>query len=217
MQQTKTYKGIDLLEMIFEFCEMTPDSKLWTENALQKNQPRLIRLKQIGSLINAFFYDNTTANFIEKAKKIFSNNKNETIHTILSGDFLKKQDIRDFSELIELMKVIVKANEKLEREEREIHIGNLIMPYQQLINYKKELRRLLTYNSGWLEASSMTSKFSIYLTNSISNNLIDKYSELDRALELFVNPKKLSFTEEELIAKYSFPKDNLHEIDMENW
>jgi hypothetical protein len=217
MQQTKTYKGIDLLEMIFEFSEMTPDSKLWTENSLQNNKSRLIRLKQINSLIYAFFDSNITTNFIQKAKKIFSENKEDTIHTILSGDFLKKQDISDFSELIELMNAVVKTNEKFERKEKEVHIEHLIMPYQQLINYKRTLRSLLTFNSGWLEASSITSLFSIYLTNSISNNLIDKYSELDKTLELFVNPKKLSFTEEELIAKYKFPKDNLHEIDMENW
>jgi hypothetical protein len=91
------------------------------------------------------------------------------------------------------------------------------MPFQQLITYKKELRRLLEFNSGWVEASSMTSRFSIYLTNSITNNLKDKYSELDKALELFVNPRKLSFTEEELITRYNFPTDNLNEVDMENW
>ena len=32
----------------------------------------------------------------------------------------------------------------------------------------------------WLEASSTTTLFSIFLTNSISNNLIGKYDELDK-------------------------------------
>ena len=217
MQQIKTYKGIDLLDKIFEFCEMTPDTKLWTINALQGNQPRQIRLKQINALINAFFPENTATNLIERTKKLFSDSKNDTIHTILSGDYLNKQNINDFSELVDLIKSTVRTKENFESEEREIHIGHLIMPYQQLIKYKKELRRLLTFNSGWLEASSMTSRFSIYLTNSISNNLTDKYSDLDKALELFINPKNLSFTEAELIAKHHFPTDDLHEIDVDNW
>jgi hypothetical protein len=216
-QHMREYKGIDLLDKIFEFDEMTPDTKLWTLDALQGNQPRLIRLKQINSLINAFFQTRTPTNFIEKAKKIFSTDKSETIHTILSGDFLKEKSISDFSELVKYMETTVKAHEKFEDEKREITVGHLIMPFQQLVKYKKEVRRLLTFNSGWLEASSMTSRFSIYLTNSISSNLTGKYSELDKALELFINPKQLSFTEDQLIAKFNFPTDNLKEIDMDNW
>jgi hypothetical protein len=213
----KEYKGIDLLDKILEFVEMTPDPKLWTLNALLGNEPRLVRLKQINSLISAFFQVNTTTNFLEKAKKIFSGEKNETIHTILSGDFLKEQNIGDFSELIEFMKTKVKSEEEFEREERELHIRHLIMPFKQLITYKKELGRLLMFNSGWLEAGLITARFSIYLTNSISSNLKGKYSDLDKALELFINPKKLSFAEDELIAKFNFPTDNLEEIDKDNW
>ncbi|MGZ3834290.1 MAG: hypothetical protein ACXVB0_12255, partial [Mucilaginibacter sp.] len=78
---------------------------------------------------------------------------------------------------------------------------------------KRQIRNLLTFNSGWLEASSTTSLFSIFLTNSISNNLIGKYDELDKALELFINPKSLIFTEEELIAKFNFPTEDLSSID----
>lgn len=211
----KEYKGIDLLDKILEFIEMTPNAELWTLKALEGNQPRLLRLKQINSLISAFFQANTPTSFMERAKKLFSDDKKETIHTILSGEFLKTQNIVDFSELIELIKTTVKSHEK--SEERDVHIGHLVMPFQQLIKYKKELRRLLTFNSGWLEAGSITSRFSIYLTNSISSNLTGKYSELDRALELFINPRNLSFTEHELIAKFSFPTDNLSEIDMDNW
>jgi hypothetical protein len=211
------FKGIDLLEKIFEFREMTPDSKMWTISALQGNQPRQIRLKKINSLISAFFQEATNDNFLEKAKQLFTQTNSESIHTILSGEFLKGKKINEYLELIELIKTTVNRYEKLENEEREIHILKLVMPYQQLIKYKQELRKLLTFNSGWYEASSVTSRFSIYLTNSISQNLKDKYSELDNALELFINPKHLSFSEEELISKYNFPKESINDVDMENW
>jgi hypothetical protein len=55
------------------------------------------------------------------------------------------------------------------------------------------------------------------LTNSISSNLENTFEELDQTLELFINPKKLQFTEQELIDKYNFPKEDLHQIDLDNW
>ena len=134
MQQIKTYKGIDLLDKIFEFCEMTPDTKLWTINALQGDQPRQIRLKQINALINAFFPENTATNLIERTKKLFSDSKNDTIHTILSGDYLNKQNINDFSELVDLIKSTVRTKENFESEEREIHIGHLYSNVKGLRN-----------------------------------------------------------------------------------
>ena len=216
MQETKTYKGIDLLDKIFEFTEMTPNANQWTVSALKTNLPRQIRLKQIHSLIKAFFPPNLPNNFIDKTKQLFSDTKIETIQTILFGEFLLRKNTEEFTELL---KFIVKTveEENFKRDERKILNRDLIMPYQQLLKYKRQLRNLITFNSGWQEGSSITSRFSIYLTNSISMNLVDKYSELDKALELFINPKNLSFTEKELIEKYNFPKDNLYEIDMDNW
>jgi hypothetical protein len=93
--------------------------------------------------------------------------------------------------------------------------NSLRMPYQQLINYKKQLLDILDFNSGWLEAGTINARFSIYLTDSITKHLVGKYEKLDKALELFINPGKLSFTETELVTNYNFPPDNLHDIDME--
>ncbi|MEO6850293.1 MAG: hypothetical protein ABI203_06510, partial [Mucilaginibacter sp.] len=62
-------------------------------------------------------------------------------------------------------------------------------------------------------ANTITSLFSIQLTNSISNNLIGRYNELDTVIGLFIDPKSLTFTEEELITRFSFPTENLNAID----
>ena len=200
MQKTQIYKGIDLLEKILEFVAMTPETNLWTLNSLIDNQPRLIRLKQINSLLNAFFSE-----------------KNETIQSILSGKFLETQNIELFSELTNFIIKFVKSKSNFEIEDDEIYVDDLQMVYCELMQYKKVLRNLLTFNSGWLEASSVTAKFSICLTNSITENLINKYPALNETLEMLVNPKKLSFTEMQLINEYNFPTDDLYEIDIENW
>jgi hypothetical protein len=54
MPKTKIYKGLDLLAKVLEFNAMTPNKEHWNEGALKNNPPRLIRLKQIQSLAQAF-------------------------------------------------------------------------------------------------------------------------------------------------------------------
>jgi hypothetical protein len=217
MTETKTYKGLDLLEKIFEFTAMTPDANQWNISSLKSNSPRQIRLRQIQSLIQAFFQQETKANLIDKTITLFQGDKNNlTISSILSGDFIKNRSVEDYAELIEFMQEIVKQKEGDIQEERTMHVMRLVMPYQHLVRYKRQLVELFTFNSGWLEASSYTSRFSIYLTDAITQNLEGKYSAIDRALELFINPKELAFTEEELVAKYKFPTESFREIDMDN-
>ncbi len=217
MTKTKTYKGLDLLEKIFEFTAMTPDVNQWNVSSLKANPPRQIRLKQIHSLINALLGQETKTNLIDKTIALFQGDKNSlTISSILSGDFIKNRSVEDYAELIDLMQEIVRQKEGELQEKRPMNVMRLVMPYQSLVRYKRQLVELFTFNSGWLEASSYSSRFSIYLTDEITDNLEGKCSVLDRALELFINPKGLTFHEEELVAKYKFPTENLQEIDMEN-
>ena len=217
MTETKTYKGLDLLEKIFEFTAMTPDANHWNVSSLKSNPPGQIRLRHIQSLINAFFGRETKVNFIDKTIALFQGDKNSlTISSILSGDFIKNRSVEDYAELIELMQGTVKQKEGDIQEERPMHVMRLVMPYQNLVRYKRKLVDLFMFNSGWLEASSYTSRFSIYLTDAITQNLEGKHSALDRALELFINPKRLTFSQEELVAKYRFPTENHQEIDMDN-
>ena len=215
MTQPKIYKGIDLLDKIFEFIAMTPNSNEWNLNALKSNPPRHIRLQQIESLIIAFFEQEQNTNLLDKAKALFTAKKGLTIQNILAGDFIKERTTSDYNELITLIKNVVREKEGAIDEEREVHVMNLLMPYQQLIKYKRQLIELLSFNSGWLESSSVISRFSIYMTNSISSNLVDKFSDLDKALELFINPKQLVFTQDELITRYKFPKENPIDVDMD--
>lgn len=215
MEEIKTYKGINLLEKIIEFTTMTPDSNEWNTSALKSNPPRLIRFKQIRSLINAFFEHEDRQNILDNVKSLVGGNANKiTIQTLLSGEVLKGKRPEEYSELLTLMKYKVKEREgQINEAEFDRPFVNLIMSYQHLVQYKRHLTDLLTSNSGWLEAGSITSRFSIYLTESITVNLEGKYFELDRALELYINPRGLSFTKEELISKYNFPNENLDEVD----
>jgi hypothetical protein len=205
----KTYSAIDLLDKVFEFIEMTPNSNEWNRKALKSNPPREIRFRQIEALLNAFFTE-PSLSLLSKAKLIFSNEKKNSIGSFLKGDFLKQRTMNDYSNLVAFIRNFEGYKDT---DVREISIEQLVFIFPKLVDFKRQVRSILTFNSGWLEASSITSLFSIHLTNSIADNLTGKYKELDTALELFINPKGLLFTTEELITKFDFPKEDLDTID----
>jgi hypothetical protein len=138
---------------------MNPNQDSWTISAQKENLPRLIRLKQINSLLSAFFVPVKAESFIDKAKNLFSFNHKETIQTLITGEFLDRQNISEYSELMKHISTIVGKtknfnliNEKqiFEYEVNEIKTRDLISPYQELIEYRKYMRKLLKFNAGYL-------------------------------------------------------------------
>uniref|UniRef100_UPI00404B5C1C hypothetical protein n=1 Tax=Flavobacterium sp. TaxID=239 RepID=UPI00404B5C1C len=211
MEEKKTYRGIDLVDKILEFIKMTPDYKQTTFNSLKGNQPRLIRLKQIDSLISAFIPEIQNESMTSRLKGFFSSRKID-LDIILSGDFLENRNIEDYSEFINHVKYEIQNFGS-----DEIDFTDLKNVFTAFVTYKKHIKQILEFNAGWLSVSRKTSMFTIRVTDSISSNLVGKYDKIDKALEILINPKKKSFTEIELISKFNFPKENLEEIDLENW
>ena len=74
---------------------------------------------------------------------------------------------------------------------------------------------MMTFHTTWIEAGTIPLRFSIYLTKSISENLAGKYDDLDKILGLLIDPNGLSFTEEELIADFNYPKEDLLDVDID--
>jgi hypothetical protein len=215
-EEKKLFSGIDLAEKIIEFVAMTPDSNQWNAKALYNNPPRQIRFYQIQSLMLAFIgMEKNTTSRAERYGAITTVESKPSIKYFLNGDFIRNRTQADYVATVELIRAYMKENAHYDRLSKDVSTGELAFIFPKLFNYKTQLRNLLTFNSGWLEASSMTSYFSIFLTNSISQNLIGKYEVLDRALEWFINPLELSFTLNELIVGYRYPKENLSDIDMD--
>ena len=211
MTKNKTYKGIDLIEKIIEFTAMTPDSATWTYNSLKENEPRLIRLKQIDSLISAFIPEIKNTNLTEKLTGLISSKKTK-LTKVVSGEFIENRSLDAYIVFTNLIKQEAESSTL-----NKIDITDIKNTFILLMSYKKNLRQLINFNNDWLEVSRITSLFSIKLTNKISSNLLGQYDELDEVLELIINPKNLSFSETELISNYNFPKDDLDEIDLDNW
>lgn len=213
MTDQNEYTAIDLLDKVFDFIEMTPIKSQWDVSALKSNPPRLIRFKQIESLLNAFLKNESKPGLIDNVKSFFYSSAKPTIHSFLSGNFINQREPSDYVSTIKFIKDYVKNNGTYFDETREISLRELAFIYPKLLNYRRQLRSILTFNSGWLEASSTGSQFSILVTNSVSKNLVGKYSDLDKSLELLINPKGLTFTEIELINRFNYPTENLNKID----
>jgi hypothetical protein len=209
--ENKTYKGIDLLEKILEFVEMTPNPNDWNLAKLSSNPPRKIRFRQIESLITAFFRSDENQNIFYKILSSFDNKKNTNIQSILSGEFIKLKTIDNYKTTIEFIKNQINNL----NTEKEITVEELVFIYSRLTEYKKKLRALVTFNSNWLMVGSIPASFTIHITDSISNNLTNKYKDLDKALELIINPNELIFTKEQLIRRFNYPIDNLVDVDYE--
>lgn len=204
----KHYSTLDLLEKVFEFIAMTPDEKDWDIKKLQSNKPRQVRLQQIEALLIAFgLHEDKTGKGIFASKPSVGKALNNFLH----GDFIDTMNEKQ----IEQIDAFVTKHLNDPYFDRKLSGGELRFIYQYLIRYKKQLNILLHFNSGWLEASGKMSQYAIRLTGSISDNLNGKTEELDKLLDLIINPNQLSFTEQELIERFHYPDVDLFEIDME--
>nr|WP_294950074.1 hypothetical protein [uncultured Mucilaginibacter sp.] len=210
----KKYSGIDLLDKIFEFIAMTPDSKEWNVTSLKSNPPRLIRFRQIEALLKAFFGNEPKQNLFNKAKSLFIDEKKMSIQSFMKGDFIRKRTMAEYAGLSTYIQDFIKLEMNDLQQKKEVRIEGLAFIFPQLVEFRKQVRSLLAFNSGWAAVSSITSQFSISLTSSISNNLTGRYDKLDEVLEQFINPTGIQFTREELIAKFDFPTECLGGIDM---
>jgi hypothetical protein len=209
----KPFTAIDLLDKTIEFTALVPDASLWKESSLKDNPPCLLRFRQIQSLIKAFFSREAPANFMQKAKALFTSEPSVTIASLLSGTFIANRNLDEYNSTIEFIKATVKEKEAAVDMQVPISLDKLILVYQYLISYKRNLSALLLFNTDPLKEGSIASRFTDYITSSITEQLRGKYDHLDKALELLINPHQDTFTEEQLRSEYHYPTQDLHEVE----
>ncbi len=205
----KKYTAIELLEKVFEFIAMTPEEKDWNIKKLQSNKPRQVRLQQIEALLFAFgLFEDNEGKGMSASKSSVGN----ALNSLLYGDFintLKEQHIEEIDHY-----VTKHFNDPY--FDRELSKGELRFIYQYMIKYRKQVYTMLRFNSGRLEAGGKMVQYAIRLTSTITDNLNGKTEELDKLLDLIINPNQLSFTEQELIERFQYPDADLIDIDLDN-
>lgn len=207
MTQNRIITAVDLVDKVLEFKTLTPHSENWNLPNLKLNPPRLIRLRQIASLFNAFFEKEPFLELIDR------DNYESIIESFLEGKFIVHRDLEDYEEAKRFILGIVEVNKEYLLENTIFKMNDLETIFPLLIDYKQKLRAVFTHNDGWIVAAGISSNFSFVLTNSITKNLVGKYDDLDKAFELIINPKGLRITEEELKANYNYPSEDLDTVD----
>jgi hypothetical protein len=188
----------DLLEAALEFDDMVPDDDSWTKEKLRSNPPRFIRLTRIEALLKAFNLN-------------YNSDMRQNIQALLAGSFIPHRNISTYADIIDLIQPFQRPN-----RERPITATEIQWLYRVLLDYKTACRRVF-HTNNFLEAGNIGIHCGLNVTQPINEaleNLLNN-SELDRVLLLIIDPEKRSFSEEELIEKYNFPKDDLRAIDID--
>lgn len=204
IEQT-VYRASDFLRLYQEFRQMEPNVNNWKLRRLKSNKPRYYRLKQLLSLMKAFHIG-------DDLLEDFHNRK-----------FLSRRDLDSLAPIMADVQRYALDNEfekRLYKKEKERldSMSNFVILIQELLRFSNACRDLLAFNSGWLQTSSITSRYTIYKTNKILNsiNLIE-LEEIESFLCHLIDPKSQEFTEAELQRNYGFPDIDLRAIDSSNW
>jgi hypothetical protein len=230
MKTTQKYTGIDLINKVMEFLSLVPNTNDWFLDKLKKNPPRYMLLQQILALMDAFeivpsddisWKEFDSYSYYEfgkhfgKVKQILKTAKGERrrLSHFLASTFMFKKTPDDYADFMSILKEyecdVFDAGQMTGNYNKGIY-----GMFSRLLAFKKNLYDVSMFNSCFLAASGFI-RFSIRLTNATFSSI--DTSDLDRVLECFVNPRKLSFTEEELITKYQFPSTEEYRKILIDW
>lgn len=199
------YTVKDFLDKYYEFKSMVPNYKDWNQKSLKYNEPRFYRLKELESLIRAF---DIGTDLLQD----FQNRK-----------FLERRTLSDFEPIIkDIEKYALNDEYEKERYESEMERAQSVRWFEMLIQkfmrFSEEMRSILKFNSGVLEAGSLIFRYSINKTQKLLDDIdLNELKEIDELLCRVLDPKDRVFTKNELIKNFNFPDVDLEAIDMENY
>ena len=195
--------GITLLNKILEFKSNISDTKKWTLTDLQGDETNLVRFNQIQCLTKLFVPDVYTPNDLTTS-----------IDSILNGDFINIREERIYKNLfLRMDKVITKSIDFLDKyKEWELH--DLCFNYRDLVEYKIKLNMLLNFNIGIMEISYPYC-YSAIISGDISENI--KFNKLDKFLSTVIDPDNRIFSRDQLIKDYNYPKEDVYDMELENF
>ncbi len=195
----------DFLDKFYEFKAMVPNHNEWNAKSLKYNKPRFYLLKELESLMRAFEIGN------------------DLLHDFQNRKFLEKRSIEDFRPIIDdIEKYATRTKFEKERRESEVEnwtdVNQFEMLIQSFMRFSEEMRSILSFNSGWLSASSVVSRYSIYKTQKILDHFdLRELDEIESLLCNLLDPNDTVFTKSELVKNFGFPDVDLPSINMDNY
>jgi len=203
MNNSAKYTGLNLIETVIEFTNMTPDPDEWSFEMQKRNEPRFVRLEQIQALMNAFV-----------PELLYSKGIRESIERFYSGEFINNRLIEDYSKLVGKIDKTISKSAFYDSPKGKISISDLQDNYRNLLNYYLKLNKLLSHNKGLMEIS-YSYFFPYIITNSISDSMGSKAIKIKTILASFIDPFKRSYTLDKLVQQYNYPDVDLLDLDLD--
>lgn len=202
------YTAVDLLEKIFDFEAKTPNRNEWSVKKLQGNLPRIVRLQQIESLLIAFDLHESQAKTSRFARQP---SVADSILNVLHGTFVDPFNEDAIAAVDQYAAFYVTHSDDFQK----LTTDDVRFVYRNLLQFKKNVYDVQHFNSGWLECGGKVGQLSIGITKTVVSNLEGTTKELDYVLNLILNPKQRSFTQEELVEHYHYPTADLFDLDLD--
>jgi len=196
--------GLNLIEKVLEFEEMTPDKSQWSFTAQKDNLPRLVRLQQLKVLLQVFTPETFDPQDIACG-----------LDKLLNGSFVLFREETQYYDLFKRMETVIQTAKSYPTEmQKSWTVDHLKRNYTNMLGFKKSVNQVLNHNKGILEIS-YPYLYPLIITQEISKNL--DTSQIDDFLRLVIDPLDRTFSKEKLIQEYDYPPDDVYDIDLDCW
>lgn len=228
-----------LIARTANFVYMVPAADRRNAQALDDDPPRLYRFQQIEALLRAFNLNLTPTQLEPQIIEMLSDTRRtwyddageehnatglEYIQRLTPFEFFFEGHFLMFRPLVEYREVILRLKpywpfywtDSTEGAlvdglpAHEIHHVQTI--WEQLMQFRVEVERVIQYNSGVLMASDWY-HCTLNATEAVCLSLWERTREIDDILAMLVDPQGRVFSREELIRHHAFPDVDLLETD----
>lgn len=181
--------------LLFAFLDLqglTPELNDWTEERLADNPPRLIRLRRLIALFQAFGLPWEPTGFTQ-------------------GKFLKLKASQERASRYGAL--LSKYRAEMPEEYREA-VKHHFLPsfFEVLFGYRSQLERALSFPSGFLAASGLF-LHALQKMGDVNRAVRDRVIPIDDILAELISPEGASFSVGHLAQEFGYPDVNLFEID----
>ncbi len=173
----------DLLKAFLNLHGLSPNLSDWTEDELAWNPPRLIRLMRLKAMFLAFGIEWDPVAFTE----------GKCVDTVLASDSIRNQ-----------------AKAELGIPVQDLTVNQLRFLFLILYQHRKCVAAVLS--SGPDEAGGVF-LLACKRIFDIQQAIQTKIAPIDDLLAEMIDPRKRSFTINQLIQDYEYPADDLHQIE----
>lgn len=191
------YKVNYLLHRFLKLMKEIPDRKKWEKSLYPEKDGRYIKLIILESLMKAFEVD-CDVKELDIGK--FISKKPEHLYEALIDKIAEDIETICTSNIqhTKALKIFLEKKGFLKRDLQQV--------YSFLFRFYINLKSILNYNAGWLEAGSTGSQYLIHKVNQILSSFErKKLRELEEIICETIDPKNLTFTQKELVEKYDYP------------